>query len=114
MSSVERSLVFDAVKFFDGDRYIVLAQVVMDDHVHVMLVPEPGHELETIVHSWKSFTANGLLKKHGRHGKIWQKEYFDRIIRNEKEYNEKMMYVLTNPAMRWPDLMDYEWVWVCP
>lgn len=112
MTFEERSVVFDAVRFFNGERFILHALVVMDDHVHVIVAPETSHKLETIVHSWKSFSANSLRKNHGRQGNVWQREYFERIIRNDGEYRQKLNYISNNPVMRWPALTEYEWVWV--
>ena len=33
-------------------------------------------------------------------GSIWQKESFDRIIRNQKELLEKVNYMLNNPVKK--------------
>ena len=106
----ERTLVQTAILHFDGVRYDISAFVVMDDHIHVLLKPEPGWELKSITHSWKSFTANQIQRKHNRKGGIWQKECFDRIIRNEKEYLKQGNYILGNPFVRWPELEEYSWV----
>ena len=106
----ERTLVQTAILHFDGVRYDISAFVVMDDHIHVLLKPEPGWELKSITHSWKSFTANQIQRKYHRKGGIWQKECFDRIIRNEKEYLKQGNYILGNPFVRWPELEEYSWV----
>lgn len=106
----ERTLVANAVKFFAGERYNLLAYVVMDDHVHVLAAPKEMFSLQETVHSWKSYTANRLQRKFGRIGMIWQDEYFDRIVRDERELVEKANYILDNPMKRWPDLKDYPWV----
>jgi REP element-mobilizing transposase RayT len=99
-----------AIKHFVGLRYNLAAYVVMDDHVHVLVAPSEKLSLQEIIHSWKSFTTNQLQKNFRRIGAIWQREYFDRIVRNERELMEKVNYILTNPARRWPELLDYEWV----
>ncbi len=106
----ERTVVANALKHFSGDRYDLLAYVVMDDHVHVVTAPVEGLSLQEIVHSWKSFTANRLQRYFGRIGVIWQDEYFDRIIRNEGELAQKINYILNNPHTRWPEIREYEWV----
>lgn len=64
------------------------------------------------MHSWKSFTANTLQRQFGRKGYIWLDEYFDRIVRDEEEFLEKAQYILNNPAKKWPEIEDYEWVMV--
>ena len=58
----------------------------MDDHVHVVAQPFENFPIQQLVHSWKSFSANQMQKKFNRVGAIWQEEYFDRIIRDEKEF----------------------------
>ena len=83
----------------------------MNDHVHALVEPAAPRELEQIVHSWKSYTANRIQRVSRREGKIWQAEYFDRLIRGEEEFEEKRNYILANPAKRWPDVVNYEWVW---
>ena len=109
MSTEERSIVADALNFFDGIRCKILAWVVMDDHVHVVVRPLPGWTLDSLLHSWKSFTAN-RMKKRGRLGRVWLTEAFDRIIRDDAELAQKVGYVLDNPRRRWPRLRSYDWV----
>jgi REP element-mobilizing transposase RayT len=82
----------------------------MNDHVHVLIKPLEEHPLETVVHSWKSFTANLLQRQFGRQGAVWQEEYFDRIVRDEAEFLEKGQYIMNNPRTRWPELEEYPWV----
>jgi len=105
----ERTLVEKSVLFGDGKRHHIDAHVVMNDHVHVLVRPLAG-ELETLVHSWKSFSANRLQRLFGRRGAVWQREYFDRVVRDEAEWLEKMAYIAGNPVKRWPGVVDYPWV----
>ncbi len=105
----ERTIVANAILFFDGTRYTIHCYVVMDDHVHVLLTPLVPWTVEKIVHSWKSFSAHEI-QRHGSHsGTIWQREYFDRIVRDEAEMTEKGNYILGNPIKRWPEIKDYQW-----
>lgn len=105
----ERTLVANAIRYFAGERYDLPAYVVMDDHVHVLVAPREEFPLQEIIHTWKSFTANRLQRDFGRAGSIWQKEYFDRIVRDEAELMEKITYVVSNPTRRWPEIEDYAW-----
>ena len=113
MDSSERAEVAAAIRHFAGVRYRLLAFVVMNDHVHVLVEPAAPHPLERLVQSWKSFASN-RLQTSGRRGRIWQPEYFDRIVRDVAELREKLQYVATNPAKRWPGVEDYPWVWCDP
>jgi putative DNA methylase len=73
----------EALLFFDGDRYRLRAWVVMPNHVHALVAPTAGWELGQILHSWKSFTSNECNNLLGRREQFWQKETFDRFVRNE-------------------------------
>ena len=111
LDSTERDLVMTAIRKFEGQRYELAACVVMDDHVHVLLAPLPPHELKAILHSWRSFTARQMQHDHKRFGQVWQDEYFDRIIRDDRELAQKAEYIVSNPQKRWPELQDYPSVW---
>jgi REP element-mobilizing transposase RayT len=101
LSEVERQLVADALRAFDGERYNLFAYVVMDDHVHVVVRPLQELGLSELLHTWKSYTANKLQRSAGRRGSVWQSRRHDRIIRSETDLWEKVDYVLTNPVRRW-------------
>jgi len=91
-------IVEDALLFFDGSRYGLLAWVVMPNHIHVRLREHEGNALSDIVHSWKSFTANQANKVLTQKGKFWQEDYFDRYIRNAEHFADAIDYIETNPV----------------
>jgi len=47
----------EALLFFDGERYRMIAWVVMPNHVHALFEPVNGWTVAKIVASWKKFTA---------------------------------------------------------
>ncbi len=106
----ERTLVEKVLIHGDGRAHTLDAYVVMNDHVHSLVRPKLKARLEDIVHSWKSTSAHSLQRLSGRRGAIWQREYFDRVIRDEREWLEKMAYIVGNPAKRWPEIVGYQWV----
>ncbi len=111
LDASERDLVVAGIKSFDVQRYQLAAYVVMDDHVHVLLTPFAGYELKAILHSWKSFTARQMQREHKRFGRVWQDESFDRIVRDDEEFAQKLDYIVGNPWKRWPEIRDYPWGW---
>jgi 1-hydroxy-2-methyl-2-(E)-butenyl 4-diphosphate synthase len=90
-------LVLNALKHFDGERYTLRAWSVMPNHVHVVVRPEAGHELEQILQSWKSFTAKKANELLGRTGTFWQEEYYDHLVRDGEDLKNQIRYVLENP-----------------
>jgi len=41
-----------------------------------------------------------MQRKHKRFGRIWQDEYFDRIVRDDEEFLQKLKYIAANPWKR--------------
>jgi len=91
-------IVEGALLHFDGIRYRLLAWCIMPNHVHVLIEPIPGFPLAEIVHSWKSFTANQANRILGRTGEFWQREYYDRFIRDERHLRAAIEYIENNPV----------------
>jgi len=96
-------VVVDALKHFDRLRYELHAWCVMPNHVHTLFYLERGRDLDKVLHSWKSFTAHEIGK-----GVIWQREYFDRVIRSPQQFCEARAYIQANPAKA--GLRDWPWV----
>lgn len=85
-----------ALLFGDGDRYRLLAWVVMPNHVHVLIQPEVP--LPGIVQSWKSFTAKTINRVLGLRGRFWQPDYYDRFIREDGHLHTVITYIEGNPV----------------
>ena len=91
-------IVEDALLHFDGERYRLLAWCIMPNHVHALIETRAGHPLAKVVHSWKSFTAKEINKALGRSGAVWQREYFDRYIRDDRHMQAVVEYIEENPV----------------
>jgi putative DNA methylase len=91
-------LVQSALIFHDRTKYKLVAWVVMPNHVHMLCTPRPGESLASIMHSVKSFTSSEANKVLNRSGRFWQKEYFDRYIRNAKQFAKTVAYIENNPV----------------
>jgi REP element-mobilizing transposase RayT len=86
--------------------------VVMPNHMHGLLVlngdPEvlvkvqnPIRSLSRLVASFKTLSAKRVNAHRNTPGQsLWQQNYWDRIVRNEKELNRIREYILCNPS-RW-------------
>lgn len=85
-----------ALLHFDAERYRLGSYVVMANHVHVLVSPLPGNELNDILHSWKSFSANELNKLTGNKGAVWQDESYDHIVRSPEQLAFYTNYIRKN------------------
>ena len=91
-------LVQNALLNFDGQRYHLLAWVIMPNHVHVLIKIIERHPLRKIIQSWKSFTAHQANEILNRNGRFWFPEYFDRFIRDEQHFKNVIHYIHENPV----------------
>jgi putative transposase len=110
LSSEEVSLVLEHVKGGDPSFYDLFAATVMPDHVHVILRARDGVSLSRITKGIKGVTARLINSRRGRWGPLWQDESYDRIIRDDKEMEEKLGYIFKNAPKRGlcDDGWDYE------
>ena len=123
-----------ALLHFDGERYRLLAWVIMPNHVHVLVEPLPGFSVGRIVQSWKSFTARrinlmmsavpegpecraGARRSQGRPSRgrrsqpLWQRDYWDRFIRHERHLLTAMRYIEENPVTARLAAAAEAWPW---
>ena len=70
----------------------------MPNHVHAVFVQNTGWPLEKLLRSWKSFTSRKINSLLGRNGSVWQQDYFDRLVRDEKHFANCVRYIRRNPA----------------
>ncbi len=91
-------IVRDSLLRYDGERYRLLAWVIMPNHIHLLLRQARGHALEKIVHSFKSYTALEANRLLGRTGPFWMREVFDRYIRDEEHFARTIRYIEKNPV----------------
>jgi alanine racemase len=91
-------MVEESLLYFDGKRYEIQAWVIMPNHVHVLVRVYAPYLLSDVVKGWKSFTARKINEYLGRKGTVWQKEYWDRYVRNERHWGQAVAYIHENPV----------------
>jgi REP element-mobilizing transposase RayT len=103
-------VVKQTLELHNAIQYDLYAWCVMPNHVHVVVELSSGSTLARTLHSWKSYTANAINRFLGRSGRLWQREYFDRLIRDREDLLGTVQYVIDNPVKA--GLIDWPWVWV--
>lgn len=91
-------LIEDALFYFDGQRYSLIAWCIMPNHVHILIETFAGFPLSNVLQSWKSFSAQEANKLLNRKGTFWAREYYDRYIRDETHYRQTVAYIEENPV----------------
>ena len=78
------------------DRY-----VIMPDHIHLIIIISNGESGRMISAPTKPITTvigqmkRWVTKEIGF--SVWQKSYYEHVIRDEDDYVEKAQYILNNP-----------------
>lgn len=137
LSDAAKDITFDSIKFHAGKKYKLYACVVMETHIHLILQPllaqgsvpvkqgtqartpvppskdDAFYSLAQIMHSIKSYSAKRIQKLLNSKGSVWLDENYDRVVRDDKEYSEKLNYIVNNPAkaglVEKPE--DYKWLY---
>ncbi|MFZ0917363.1 MAG: transposase [Candidatus Udaeobacter sp.] len=85
-----------ALRHFDGTRVNIVSFVVMPNHVHALFATVNGWPLENLVHSWKRQSAVRINRLIHSSGALWQRDYFDRLVRDEKHFAMCVRYIRNN------------------
>lgn len=103
----------------------IYGYVVMPEHVHLLLSePEQGTLSQAIhylklsfskrVHSGRGFPTEGAaqgLNPKTNPGSFWQKRYYDRNVRDAREFGVKLRYLHRNPVKRGLVKEPGDWKW---
>jgi putative transposase len=90
--------------------------IIMPNHVHGIIVltnnivgagfkpaPTKRHGLPEIVRAFKTFSSRRINLSRGMPGvPVWQRNYYERVVRNENDLFRIRRYIESNPA-QWED-----------
>src|SRR5258707_1983569 len=81
-----------ALRYFDHERYQLLAWAIMPNHIHV-LVQVCQWPLAQMLQSWKRFIAREANKILKREGSFWEREYWDIYMRDADQLIAARRYI---------------------
>ena len=96
--------------------YKILAGIVLKDHLHILITTKNAYDIPKIIGAFKSnFSKNFLLNINQtsaqidrREKGIWQRKYYDHIIRNEQDFNKHLDYIHYNSVKHY-NIAPKEW-----
>jgi putative transposase len=112
-----KALVAEAIEGMLGRGFARLdGYVVMSDHLHIMFELDASKSLADAVGDLKKYVARRLNAALGRSGALWQRGYFDHVIRGEADYRRYLEYMLANPVRAGlaERVEEYPWARVGP
>lgn len=103
-----RTIALNAIRYWDVRRWFLYAAVVMPDHAHALARPLPigigpatvteFYDLSQIIQSVKGYSSHRINEQCCRSGSVWQDERYDRIVRDDREFEETWAYIRNNPV----------------
>ena len=99
-----------ALRHFDGQRYQMLAWVVMPNHIHVAVRTQEV-PLAQVLQSWKRFVGREANKLLCRQGPFWEREYWDTYMRDEEQLTRARRYIEQNPLKAKLVGQARDWPW---
>jgi putative transposase len=107
LSERERDIVLATCVHAHQRQYWLHAVVVMPDHVHLVFTLYDTSTLPKAMQRIKGVSAHEVGRR------IWQREYFDRVMRSDEDVRKKCEYICENPVraglVRSVD--EYRWIW---
>ncbi|HEX3581329.1 MAG TPA: transposase [Thermoanaerobaculia bacterium] len=104
------AMVDRALRFFDGQRYLLHACTIMPNHVHAAMRVCVGFNLHQVTQAWKGYTARTANAILGRSGTFWQEESYDSLLHVQHDLERVIAYIVANPAKA--HLTDWPWTTV--
>lgn len=91
----------------------IYGYVIMPEHVHLLLSEPAQATLADAIHYLKLAFAKRLRSQEGRAAprSFWQKRYYDRNVRDAREFSIKLRYLHRNPVKRGLVREPAEWSW---
>ena len=86
---------------FDRDRYWHHAWALMPNHAHLLFSMHESVTLPELLKAWKgasSRAAGRVLERRMSDEAFWQKDYFDRLVRDAEHFWNCARYIFRNPA----------------
>ena len=113
-SDVDRELLLSVMREIKSSKpFSMIAYVILDDHFHWIIKPSNTHNFSQIMQSVKLRFVHRFKKHRGIEANLslWQRRFWDHVIRNRKDLNRHIDYVHYNPVKHGyvARPFDYEW-----
>ena len=91
--------------------FALCGYVLMPDHWHALIYPRYPLLLWQVLHDAKKIMTLRLHQRRGSRGPLWQHQFWDRFVRREKEFSERLEYMHLNPVHKGLVKRPEDWRW---
>jgi REP element-mobilizing transposase RayT len=78
-------------------RWLVFAYCLMPDHLHLLVSPQNGANLSAVLGNYESYLTH-VAWGWGVIGRLWQRSFYDHILRSAEAAPDVVEYILDNPV----------------
>lgn len=78
-------------------RFILCGYTLLLDHFYFMIIPSEGRKIEDVIHHINGIFAISYNRLTGHKGQVVQRRFWDHVIRNIEDFEEKLNYMHFNP-----------------
>ena len=80
-------------------RFSLYSYCLMPDHFHALIgLGESGKTLGEVCGAFKSLTTRAYWQWY--EGRLWQRQFYDHVVRNEEDFYESREYIRLNPVRK--------------
>jgi len=86
----------------------VYAYCFMPEHAHLLVGLSGETHLSRFIQRFKGQSTRAFWQ-HGEAGRLWQRGFYDHVLRSEEDLRETVRYIVANPVRRGlvQDFRDY-------
>jgi putative transposase len=113
LTPAERTIALETCLHEHKTRYWLHCACVMPDHVHLIFTPFECTTMRIELQRMKRASAHRISRVRDERDHVWQREYFDRILRSAEDIRTKAEYICENPVRAGlvERVDDYPWIW---
>jgi len=91
--------------------FLLCGYVLMPDHWHDLIWAQYPLLISQVLHDVKKITTLRFHGGRGSKGPFWQHQFWDRFVRQEREFKERLEYMHMNPVRRGLAKRREDWRW---
>ena len=91
--------------------FLLCGYVLRPDHWHALIWPQYPLLISQVLHDAKKIMTLRLHARRATRGPLWQHQFWDRFVRHQKEFNERLDYLHLNPVKKGLVKRREDWRW---
>ncbi|HEV2351167.1 MAG TPA: transposase [Terriglobia bacterium] len=92
-------------------KFLLCGYVLMPNHGHALIYPAYPLTISKVLHDTKKIATLRLHAARRTHGPFWQHQFWDRVVRDAREFRQRLDYMHQNPVQAGLVKRPEQWRW---